>query len=237
MKLHPLKVPEFWWFQVPPIHFDPKPGDQWVKEFPLWRCCCIKFPISPVGVCLFVEEILNCLIPKYLIYLSSWKPDKKKIHSRELVQSKCLQNLTVRKMSGCGISAATKREYLNTYTYMDPYFWIQWTSNQYRVPRCTKGLVGVDPYPSPSAAGHIWKVVNLVQRCERCGCSVSLEPSWGFRRGQATQEFNGKLALNDSTSRFSVEIYIVLYPVNPVTCRSQSTYVSKCGAKSHILNG
>jgi hypothetical protein len=176
----------------------------------------------------------NTKVPDLSEFLETWQ---KMIHSRELVQSKCLQNLTVRKMSGCGISAATKREYLNTYTYMDPYFWIQWTSNQYRVPRCTKGLVGVDPYPSPSAAGHIWKVVNLVQRCERCGCSVSLEPSWGFRRGQATQEFNGKLALNDSTSRFSVEIYIDLYPVNPVTCRSQSTYVSKCGAKSHILNG
>ena len=74
------------------------PFHQWVSAF-LWR----KFWIAA-----------NTKVPDLSEFLETWQ---KMIHSRELVQSKCLQNLTVRKMSGCGVSAATKREYLNTYTY------------------------------------------------------------------------------------------------------------------------
>ena len=77
MKLHPLKVPEFWWFQVPPIHFDPKPGDQWVKEFPL-ALLLYQIPHFTSGCLPFCGGNFELpLIPKYLIYLNSWKPDKK----------------------------------------------------------------------------------------------------------------------------------------------------------------
>jgi hypothetical protein len=77
VKLHPLKVPEFWWFQVPPIHFDPKPGDQWVKEFPL-ALLLYQIPHFTSGCLPFCGGNFELpLIPKYLIYLNSWKPDKK----------------------------------------------------------------------------------------------------------------------------------------------------------------
>lgn len=149
------------------------------------------------------------LIPKYLIYLNSWKPDKTLIHSRELVQSKCLQNLTVRKMSGCGISSATKREYLNTYTY----------GSIFLDPMNIESVQGTKMYQGPCGG---WSISISVGRGTYLKGGKPRPTVWAMRllsfsrtilrlsTGQATQEFNGKLALNDSTSRFSVEIYIDL---------------------------